>query len=161
MPSAPKGERKFPHANHGSVWLLGLGTSKAPKKVIIITWEELWVIINMAGKLVQLLVNMEPLTLFWLPMLGLLTQKLLRCQGRKKVKAKTFHHSSNLHLGKDVTHKFLVKTEFFFPLLWRDILSALGTTLTLPENQNKGLFFDWTIHYRGNKQSSPKYSSRN
>ncbi|TEA33073.1 hypothetical protein DBR06_SOUSAS28810003, partial [Sousa chinensis] len=39
-----------------------------------------------------------------------------------------------------ITHKFLVMSECPSPLLGRDFLSALGATLTLPENQSQGMF---------------------
>ena len=116
------------------------GPPKSPKKIVIITQEEPRVTTGrsacpvFSGYGSHLLC---PNFSSWAPC----PRNLLYCWGRRRPKLKHFTTPLICTGGKTlITHKFLVMPEFPRPLLGRDFLSALEATLTLPENQNQGIF---------------------
>ena len=96
----------------------------------------------MAGKLVQFLVDMGATYSVLTSHTGPLATETCSVVGVKgKPKLKHFITPLTCTWGKTlITHKFLVMPECPSPLLGRDFLSALGATLTLPENQSQGMF---------------------
>ena len=98
--------------------------------------------IDVAGKLVQFLVDTGATYSVLTSHAGPIapeTCSIVVVEGGLKLK----HFTTPLtHTwGKTlITHKFLVMPECPSPLFGRDFLSALGATLTLPENQSQGVF---------------------
>lgn len=119
--------------------------------------EQQW---RMAGKSISFQGTKEPLTLsdfsHWTPC----SQNLFCCWDRRKIKAKTLHYPSILHLVQDpYNSQVLVTPDCPSPLLGRDFLSAWGWLLLSMKTKSKKcfplcyvLYKTWTVH--------PKYSPK-
>ena len=97
---------------------------------------------DVAGKLVQFLVDTGATYSVLTSHAGPLAPETCSIVGVKgKPKHKHFTTPLTCTWGKTrMTHKFLVMPECSSPLFGRDFLSALGATLTLPEDQSQGAF---------------------
>ena len=116
--------------------------------------------INMVGKLIQYVVDTGA-TYYVLTVHArhLAPWNLLYYRSGRKAKSKTFHHPSNLHLGKTlIIHKLLVMSECPSPLLGKGVSLSHGDNFysfqkTKPRNVSV-----WTMYYYIRLgQSSPKY----
>lgn len=112
-----RGARKFSYASHVNGWLMGPGPPKAPKKIVIITWEEQCVTINVASKFVQFLVDMGATYSVLTSHSGPLSPETWSTFGVEgKPKLKYFTTPLNCTWEKTIkTHKYLVMPECLSP----------------------------------------------
>lgn len=119
-----RGARKFSYASHVNGWLMGPGPPKAPKKIVIITWEEQCVTINVASKFVQFLVDMGATYSVLTSHSGTLAHQnssVVSVEGRPKPKCLTMLLTCTW--GETLINcKFLPMLECPSPLLGRDFL---------------------------------------
>lgn len=118
----------------------GLKKPGVPKRHIQVTGEEWQVILDVVGKPVQFLIDTETTYSLKFLLWSFVFWNLLHCAGgrREGGKVTSKHHTLYEPLPcicKDtlVTHTFLIMPEHPYPLMGRDFLPILGTTLSLPE----------------------------
>lgn len=114
----------------------------------------------MVGKLIQYVVDTGATYYVLTVHAGHLAPwNLLYYRSRRKAKSKTFHHPSNLHLGKTlIIHKLLVMSECPSPLLGKGVSLSHGDNFYSLQKTKPRNVSGWTVYYYIRLgQSSPKY----